>query len=434
MILNLSDSLSRGLVVAVSLVLGLTLSYFGVRTAVAAYSGTRETVRGLQLATRLEPANAEYWYQLGHLQQFSLDEADPEAAQRNLQKAIQLDPNYTDAWLDLATSYELEERPKEAQDAYLQAKRSYPASGEVSWKYGNFLLRQGDLDAAFPELRQTLASDPRLAAAAFSRVYRSNVSLDTILDKMLPPNPAVYLEILTATSIEHQISVAQTVWNHLLTLHPELKVADFDPLVSGLWQKGEYAESRRVWDQGVALTRLPDLLEKPGSVIWDPSFESGVVGRRYSWDYRPLADGVATVLDTTEKKSGAQSLRLTFDGRHNTNLKAACTLATVVPSMRYQLSAWMKTKELTTDQGVGITVEPMNDPNAGANYQTTRELLGTNPWTLVEVTWTSGPGTRVASVCVTRRPSLNADEQHITGSAWIDDVNLIPETLGIPSP
>ena len=144
MILRLSDSLSRGLLVVAALLVGLWLSFFGIRCAVAHYYSEEDTAQRLESAVRLEPENPAYWYMLGRYQQYNLEQPDSVLAEKSYRKAIALNPDATDAWLDLGTAYELDGKTEEARAAYLQAKKSYPVSADVSWRYGNFLLRQGE--------------------------------------------------------------------------------------------------------------------------------------------------------------------------------------------------------------------------------------------------------------------------------------------------
>ena len=63
----------------------------------------------------------------------------------------------------------------------------------------------------------------------------------------------------------------------------------------------------------------------------------------------------------------------------------------------------------------------------------TPNLQGTQPWTLIESPWTSGKDVSYARVCVVRYTSGKLDSQ-IHGSAWVDDVALIPDTAGNPRP
>ena len=167
---------------------------------------------------------------------------------------------------------------------------------------------------------------------------------------------------------------------------------------------------------------LPPLLEPQGSVVWDPSFESGIRGATFSWHFRPIVRGVKIDLDKTEKHSGIQSLRLSFDGKHNPDLEAACTTGIVQPGGGYHFSGWIKTKEIATEFGIGFRLRSVED-NAMVK---THELHGSNPWTLVDQIWTAGPNIHQVQICVTREPSDNP-EVRISGNAWVDDVNLVPQ-------
>ena len=422
MILRLSDSLLRGLLVVVAVVVAVVVSFSGIRMAIAARAADGTTAKDFQLAVRLEPRNPEYWYRLGHYQQFSLEDPDPARAIDSLHRATALDPHYTEAWLDLATSYELEGNGEATRDAYQRAKQSYPVSAEVAWRYGNYLLRAGDLPHAFEELHSALLTDPHRAAAAFSRVYRADANLDDILTKVLPAQAGVYVDVIAEATSAKQLGVAQEVWARLLTLHPQLQIGDFAKLVNTLLAAGADADARRIWDQGVATLNLPPLLQPQGSVIWDPSFESGISNAPFSWQWQPLAQGVRTTFDGTQKLSGVRSLRISFDGKQNPNLDVACTIGLVEPGARYLFSGWIKTQELTTNQGISFRLRSLGKVYVPAVVS--RELHGTTPWTFIDLPWTAGAEIRRVEVCVRRDPSDDPDVR-ISGNAWIDDVTLV---------
>jgi len=431
MILRLSDSLARLLVLCASLILAGTLSYFGIRTAMAQVESEGQTSKELERATRLEPKNPEYWFRLGHFQQFNLEDPDSAKAQASFQKAISILPSYTDAWLELATTEELNGQAAEAGEAYAKAKQSYPASADVAWRYGNFLLRAGELPEAFGELRRAIDADPLRAAATFSRVYRADPNIDEILDKVLPAKKSVYVDVIAEAAGSGQLAVAKTVWGRLLDLHPQLEIREFAPLVSRLIDAKDDDAARRVWEQGTSRMGLPPLLRPQGSVVWDPSFESGIKGTGFAWNFAPLAQGVQAELDTTEKMTGSKSLRLSFDGKNNPNLDIACTFGIVDPGRQYLFSGWIKSKDITTEQGVRFHIQALGGPNPAVIA--TRELHGTNPWTLIEEAWTAEPGVHRVRICVNREPSDNPDVR-ISGTTWIEDVNLAPKPLEHPRP
>ncbi len=433
MILRLSDSLSRALVVLASVLVGAWLSFYSVRAAVANYGAEGTTQRRLELATQSEPGNPTYWYILARYYQFNLEDPDSDLAERFYRKAISLDPLYTDAWMDLGTLYELEGKEKEARQAFQQAKASYPVWADVSWRYGNFLLRQGDQSLAYSELKQAIAADPRRAATAFSRAYRTNPNLDQILAELLPADQNVYLSVIKEAADAKQFAVAQTVWARLMTLHPKLTFREVNELVGPLMQDAEYLEARRIWGEGVSTMALPPLLRPQLSVVWDPSFESGANGSAYSWGFRPIDQGVSIGFDGTEHTMGGgqQSLRLSFDGKHNPDLDAACTNVNVQPSANYYFSGWVKTKDLTTEHGIEFRIRAFGPGKS--SVISTREVHGTNPWTELELDWTSPVDAHFAQVCISREPSDNPDVW-ISGTAWVDDVNLVPKSTGKHKP
>ncbi len=425
MILRLSDSLSRGLLVLVAVAVAVAVSFFGIRMALAARAGDGTTAKDFETAARLEPRNPEYWYRLGHYEQYSLEDPDPARALDFLHRAIALDPNYTEAWLDLATAYELEGNAEATRDAYQHAKQSYPLSAEVAWRYGNYLLRTGDLPHAFEELHHALLADPGRAAAAFSRVYRADPNLDEILAKVLPAEPGVYVDVIGDATSAKQLGVAMEVWAQLLTLHAHLQLHDFAGLVNALLAAGADADARRIWEQGMATLNLPPLLQPSGSVLWDPSFESGISNAAFSWQFQPIAQGVRTTFDGTQKLSGTQSLRISFDGKENPNLDVACTLGLVEPGGHYLFSGWIKTQELTTNQGLSFRLRSFG--KAYIPPVVTHEVHGTTPWTSIDLPWTAGPDVHRVEVCIRRDPSDDPDVR-ISGDAWIDDVTLVPQT------
>jgi hypothetical protein len=422
MILRLSDSVSRGVLLVVALLVGIWLSFFGIRSAIARYGAEGVTAQRLEMAVRLEPSNPAYWYLLGRYQQYHLEEVGSARAEQSFRRAIDLNPLDTDAWLDLGTAHELEGKTVEAREAYREAQKSYPTSADVSWRYGNFLLRQGDQPAAFAELRRAIEADPRRTEAVFSVAYRANPDIDEILRQLLPAKQSVYVRVIGLAARANQLAVGKAVWAQLFQLHPRLAIGDFDGLVHGLLLTGEFSEARRVWDQGVTTTNLPPLLEPQGSVVWDPSFESNVNDATFSWHFRPIEQSVKIGFDKTEKHSGGQSLRFSFDGKHNPDLEAACTIGIVQPGASYHFSGWIETKAITTAYGIGLRIRSVEDNTVVK----TRELHGSNPWTLVDQIWTTGPHTHRVQICITREASDNP-EVRISGNAWVDDVNLVAE-------
>jgi len=425
MVLRLSSAAARLTLVFAALILASTLAYSSVRNALAVYNLGLATRAGYERAVQLEPRNAENWFLLGRYWQYNLEEPDTQRAINAYRTSLSLDPRAAVVWLDLATAYESQGDLPAAREAYLQAKRVYPVSAEVSWRYGNFLLRQNELPGAFAEIRQAVSADPKRAAEAFSRCWRVDQDIQAILDHALPPSAPVYLDAIRELDADAAIDPALAVWDRLASLHPQLPLAKVIPFTDSLIQAHRLDGAHRVWDQAAALADSAPPNDPAGSILWDGGFETGVLGGGFAWTIAPRSLGVQVTIDSNEKHSGRRSLRLGFDGSRNVDFSDVCHVVQVQPGTTYRFSAWVLAQNLATDQGLRFRLEWLaNSHNASAE---TSEVHGTQPWTELSLPWTAVAGIRQLRVCVTRHPS---DEfgSRIHGTAWIDDVALVPES------
>jgi len=425
MILHLSTPAARVLLVLLALVLAAALSYSGIRNTLAVHDAERNTPQGYERATHLEPDDARNWYLLGRFWQYNLEDPNAQRAIRTYQTALSLDSHSADAWLDLATAYESEGDISAARNAFLQAKHAYSLSPEVSWRYGNFLLRRGELDTAFAEIKHAVEADPKRGAAAVALATRFEPDLQAVLERVLPHTQDSYFRVISSLSDQQQTDQALLVWSRLAAFHPHMQISESYPLLGALIQKRQMTEAQGVWDQALAfagITRPPD---PPGSLVWDGGFESNIPKGGLTWDYPSFIGGVQITLDTKEKHSGSRSLRLTFNGLRNVDFNNVCQYIAVQSSTSYRFSAWVRTRDISTDQGVRFGLQALNDSRNPIDW--TGDLRGTQPWTEIELPWTSGNGVRELHLCVSRLPSAKFDSK-IGGSAWIDDVALVPQS------
>jgi hypothetical protein len=217
---------------------------------------------------------------------------------------------------------------------------------------------------------------------------------------------------------------ALKVWERLASLHPRFSLQDSFPLVDVLMAERRIAEASRVWDQAVLFAGLVDLQGPQGSVLWDGGFESNVTGYGFSWLFSEGSRDVQIGVDTQEKHSGNRSVRLIFDGKSNINFAGVCHYVPVQPSTAYRFSAWFRARALTTDQGIRFQLHSLGTQDTSTAV--TSDVHGNAPWTRIELPWSSGKDVQELQVCLVRFPSEEA-ENKIQGTAWVDDVALVPE-------
>jgi hypothetical protein len=175
----------------------------------------------------------------------------------------------------------------------------------------------------------------------------------------------------------------------------------------------------------VVIAGMADLQGPPGSVLWDGGFESGVTAGGYSWLFPEGLRKVQFSIDAQEKHSGNHSLRLTFDGKSIVTSMDICHYVPVQPSTSYRFSAWVKTKAVTTDQGVRFQLRSLGTRDA--SVAVTPDVHGSEPWKRIEIPWSSGNDVQEVQVCLIRWLS-DQIENKIKGTTWVDDVALVPES------
>src|SRR6266403_1173242 len=406
----------RLLVVISSCALAIFLSYFGVRNAIATYYLNLDTRAGYERAVTLEPANARNWFLLGRSYLYDFEQPEPALAVQSLRKAVALDPYSAEALLDLAAAYDGQGDTANARQAFLAAQSVYPLSADVAWSYGNFLLRQGEQDAAFSEIRKAVELEPKRSTEAFSRALRVQPDANVLLDKALPPSAAVYLPILHSLSDVGDLDNAQFVWNRLIALRQKVSMSEMFFFINGLIHQRRVADAVHAWDQAVSIMQNPPPPDPAGSLLWDGGFESSYTGGGFSWHFLPATSDVQISLDPSEKHSGERSLRILFNGHRNISFEDACHNIAPESGKRYLLAAWVKTQSLTSSEGVRLQIFVFSA--TGVQAVTSEEVHGTQPWQQIQLTWLAPLGAGFGSVCVKRNMS-DMPESDIQGAAWL---------------
>jgi tetratricopeptide (TPR) repeat protein len=413
--------------VVVALVVAFVLSYFGIRNALASNYSSEGTLEGYEKATRLEPGNPENWYRLGNYFHNNLQHADSQRAIQAYRTSLSLSPTSAKSWAELASAYEGEGQFEVAREALLNAKRAYPLSADISWRYGNFLLRIGELNQAFREIGQAVEEEPLRAWEAFSLFQRFDSDDDAIL-KRFPRQEKVYLDIIWGLNVEGRTDSALKVWDRLFELSREgLTTGRFEitepalfSLVDQLLSKGSISEAQRVWREALVFMKTPKPSDPTESLVWDGGFETDIVNGGLSW-HIDSPPGSAIRFSKRVRHSGARALEIKFDGKHNVNFQGVCQLIVVNPETTYNFSAWLRTDNITTDRGIFFRLSTGNN----ASEVLTPELTGTHAWTQFNLKWTAPKDVRLLQICVVRGTSQKLYST-IAGTVWVDDVELIP--------
>jgi tetratricopeptide (TPR) repeat protein len=398
------------------------LCYSGVNHALARHYRASSNPDDWQRASKIEPSNAENWYREGRYRQLDFDHSDLPLAISYYQRAVQLDPRSPFYKLDLASAMEMNGNDAEAEKYFRGAQDNYPISAEVSWRYGNFLLRQQRLPEAYAEIHRALAVDSKLLPLAVSRAWHSDPDVRVLLDQVLPKTPDADWEALSFLVQGQELAPALAVWNDLAAQKLSIdwkKVFAFTDL---LVNQEHFDDAGAVWRQAIAAEASSLPAAPNGSLVFDGGFETEIPGGGFGWRQRDVP-GADFDFDTAEKHSGTRSARIIFDGTQNLSYGDLYQLVLVTPATRYRFRGYLSTDHVSTDSGMRFEILDPRRPK-DLDVSTPNET-GTQPWTLEEVEFTTGPQTHMIEIVLRRIPSARFDNK-ISGTVWVDDVSLFP--------
>ena len=404
--------------------------YAGGRHALASHYAASSDFRNWERATRIEPNNADTWYRLARFRQLDFDNADIPLAISYYRRAIQLNPRSPYYKLDLAGALEMAGNNSEADTNFKAAQAAYPISAEVSWKYGNFLLRQDRLPEAYAEIHRALMVDPSLTPLAVSRVWHSNPDIHLLLDQVLPGTPGAYSQALAFLTDAQDTTSALEVWRRLIAIDPHTDWKWAYMLTDMLVAKERFEEAGEVWRQAVSMNPGSAPAYAGNSLVYDGGFEQDISGGGFGWRQSDVM-GVDFDFDTDDKHSGSRSARLTFDGSKNLAYQDLFQYILVSPFTRYRFQGFLHTDQISTESGMRFEILDPKDQQQ-LDVLTPNET-GTLPWTLEQMDFTTGPHTHLIVIRLARRLSERLDNK-LRGTVWIDDVSLVPGGAGSETP
>jgi len=417
----LEGSPYRSVILVVSLLILGGLLQHGIRRTLAQKDSESTNFEQIQKAARLEPGNAEYWDLLGRFKELDFERPDISAAIQYFNRAVQLSPRSSAYWIDLSSAYETAGDAARARQALDTARGVYPASAEVVWEYGNYLLRQGEFDAGLAQIRQAIRIDPSLLPLAISRSWRANGDVNQLLDQMLPVDIDAYFQALDFFASIREVDPGMTVWRRILAMQQTFPLARSFPFIEELIREDRTAETREVWRDAVARSG-PVSMGGASSLVWDGSFDQDFANGGLGWRVTDLV-GVSREFDTKVFVSPPRSLRIDFGGASNLDLCEPSQFVPVEPNRSYRFQASLRTDVISTESGIRFAV--FDPQHTGAPDLLTPSVTGTNEWMTQTGTITAGPSTHFLDICVRRRPS-RLFENRLSGTAWVDDISLNP--------
>ncbi|MGH9685945.1 MAG: tetratricopeptide repeat protein [Candidatus Acidiferrales bacterium] len=422
--LSLKSARNRNLLLAGSVFLAALMIFQAGELWLASRWIDSGDLQRVERGAKLIPSDASAWDKRGHLRQWNLSNSDLPGAIADYRRALRDDPLAAHYWMDLASAEEASGDVLAAKDAFMHAQAVYPDSAEVSFYYGNFLLRQQEYSPAFAALRKAVREDSSLLPLAISRAWRATSDANEIIDHLLPVRVTSYLKAIDYFASIHQCDAALVIWTRLANSKTAVPLPSVFPLVDELISENRSADARRIWLQAASNANQPGGYASESSSMWNGDFAEDFTGGGLGWRWN-LLPGIDVSFEAPPPEGRGRALGLEFNGGSNVNLAGPYEYVPVSPAQPYHFHALMRTDAITTESGPRFSISDPSHP--GVVSVLTDNFTGTHGWTAVDANFSTGPETAFLIVRLVRTPSRLFDNK-LSGTVWIADVSLVPTT------
>ena len=331
---------------------------------------------------------------------------DSGAAVRHFENALKADPVFPYRWSDLGDALVIAGETGRARQYFNRALELAPHDPQIALRAANFHFRAGEPDQAMKLDSGVLRQVPDYDETVFSSCLRMGGDLNRVLDVAIGDNRRAALAFFRFLAGQGDRGALNTAWKWLETrgfVDRALAVSR----TSALLGQNRPEEAIAVWRKYVSPLR--DSL----NTVENPGFERPSENEGFDWRVAPVS-GATVSEDSAVAHGGRRSLKIAFDAADNLDFHHVWQPVWLGPG-RYRLTAWIRTENLSTDQGIGLRID-------GA---ATEAFTGTHDWTQVTTDFTVAGKPALEKLEIVRHPSLKFDSKP-RGTVWVDDVELRP--------
>ncbi|HWZ83145.1 MAG TPA: hypothetical protein VNW47_10995 [Terriglobales bacterium] len=383
----------------------------------ASHFAYRSDLPNLQRAVGLSPGNAEYQHHLGRY--FAFVAGNPQAALENYQAATRLNPHQARYWFDLAAAYQAVGNSDGQRVALERAAQAEPTAPDVAWEAANFFLVQGDIDRALREFRVVIENDSSLALLAMQTSWRVRPDPDALLRDVVPHRVDTLIAFLSMLESKTETEGAIKTWDQLIQLHQKFDTARLLDHVRYLVRERRPDAAATAWDQAANVLNLPAYLPSPDNLIVNGDFSLDILNGGFDWTYQ-TQPGVRLLLDASDFREGERSLSITFEGPGISDAGIHQWIP-VRGATRYEFTAYYKSSEF---EGAGGPQIVLRDLYTGQPVYTSDPLNGADFWKAVHAKFVTADTTTLLVLNIERIPPGSP----MRGQLWLDDFQLSTET------
>jgi hypothetical protein len=193
------------------------------------------------------------------------------------------------------------------------------------------------------------------------------------------------------------------------------------PFLDFLIDHNQIQDAATVWsDLQHAGVIPPAPPRQADNLLYDGSLEGPPLNTGFGWRMSASPDLEFDFSDPSAYE-GAKCLRINFAVGRNADYDLLDQVVLVQPKTRYQLTAYVRSDNLSSESGPRLRVIELGCQNCPA--PTSDPTVGTTSWHPIEVAFMTQPQTQAVRISFWR-PQEQRFAGDITGTVWLDDLTL----------
>ncbi|MDT4969311.1 MAG: protein O-GlcNAc transferase [Acidobacteriota bacterium] len=371
-------------------------------------------------AMRLAPDDPWTHWVVAGLKRKSFLPEDLQEAVHQYEEAARLSPNDYRFWLDLGRAREAAGDRDGGEKALRRAVELAPSYAYPRWYLGNLLLRSGQIDEAFAELRRAAEADARLRPGLFNSAWTLYSQDVEQIRKVVGDSAAARGEFISYLVGRQRMPDALNLWTTFTPAEKKEQSTIGNGLAQSLIEQKHY---HTAW--GILREIGPDDGSTRTTQFVNGGFESDIDTAKTSLlNWRVKSDTQAQIaIDGSMRHGGERSLRILFRSSQAMPFDNVSQLVVVEPATQYRFECYVRAEDLKSG---GTPLIYITDAMDGTTSLGSSEPLpaGTYDWQLVSINFKTSPKTEAVTVTIGRSMCGGAAVCPIFGKVWYDDFNL----------
>ncbi len=313
--------------------------YWAARWTVADYTVKTPSRSRFEQAIRLAPGNPEYYVRLAG--------SDPVRALWAVDRAAQLNPLSSPAWIEFAHAAEAHNDFPSAERALIRAAQLDKTFGP-RWLLTEYYSRRNDEAHFWPAARAALATSYDDVTPIFDLCWRFSSDPQTILDRAVPNRRDVLQQYFDFVLTKNRLDAVQPIASQLIRDAGQETVPSLLGYCDRLLENNEPAPAVEVWNALSAkrLLQYPALAVAQGRGLTNDTFARPFLGRGFDWRLN-LIDGIFV-----QNGDGSRGMRFEFSGKQPESCYLLTEWVPVEPTRAYQLAVRYQTSGLEGETGL----------------------------------------------------------------------------------